>query len=358
MSSLPAAAAWDAASPGTSPSSASPTSSCSSASRSSGPDRPARTPAASATSSRIPRTSSCRSNRSRMMSHFEEIVGTPIDFHQDGYLFLLSKSADVETFKKNVALQQQHGVDVRWVSAEEARELSPGLDTTGVKGATYCPSDGVTDPNGVTMGFAKGAQAKGVEIVRDCEVNGARLTGHRVTEVRTSKGDISTPIFVNAAGPVGQVDRPPARRRRAGRAGTPPHLHRLGAGRRIVGRPAQRRPRADVEDPGDRFRHLVLLPPRGRRIAVRDGRSGRGAGIRHHRAMGFPAEGDRGRDAAPAGARRRRGVARVGRALRDDAGSQSRSSGRRAMSKASTRSPDSAATASSTRPRPAESSPM
>lgn len=137
----------------------------------------------------------------RMMANFEEIVGTPIDFHQDGYLFLLSKSADVETFKRNVALQQQHGVDVRWVSAEEARELSPGLDTTGVKGATYCPSDGVTDPNGVTMGFARGAQAMGVEIVRDCEVNGARLTGHRVTQVRTSKGDISTPVFVNAAGP-------------------------------------------------------------------------------------------------------------------------------------------------------------
>jgi sarcosine oxidase subunit beta len=136
-----------------------------------------------------------------VMKRFEEVVGTPIDFHQDGYLFLLSKSANVDTFKKNVALQQQHGVDVRFVSPEEARELSPGLDTTGVKAATYCPSDGVTDPNGVTMGFAKGAQAQGVEIVRECEVTGAKLSGHRLTTVRTSKGDISTPLLVNAAGP-------------------------------------------------------------------------------------------------------------------------------------------------------------
>jgi sarcosine oxidase subunit beta len=136
-----------------------------------------------------------------LMKNFESIVGTPIDFHQDGYLFLLSKSATVDTFRNNVAHQQKHGVDVKFVSPEEARELSPGLDTTGVKGATYCAADGVTDPNGVTIGFAKGAQAKGVEIVRECEVTGARLTGHRVTEVRTSKGDISTPIFINAAGP-------------------------------------------------------------------------------------------------------------------------------------------------------------
>ena len=61
-----------------------------------------------------------------MIARFEDIVGVPIDFHQDGYLFLLSKSANVETFKKNVALQQKHGVDVRWVSNEEARELAPG----------------------------------------------------------------------------------------------------------------------------------------------------------------------------------------------------------------------------------------
>lgn len=135
------------------------------------------------------------------MKNFESIVGVPIDFHQDGYLFLLSTAANVEQFKKNVALQQRHGVDVRWVSHDEAREISPGLDLTGVKGATYCPSDGVTDPNGVTMGLAKGAQAKGVEIVRECEVTGAKLDSDKVSVVRTSKGDISTRLFINAAGP-------------------------------------------------------------------------------------------------------------------------------------------------------------
>src|SRR5204862_6954230 len=49
-----------------------------------------------------------------VMKRFEQVVGTPIDFHQDGYLFLLSKAANVDTFRKNVALQPQHGVDVRF----------------------------------------------------------------------------------------------------------------------------------------------------------------------------------------------------------------------------------------------------
>ena len=274
MSSLPAAAAWDAASPGTSPSAASPTSSSSSASRSSATGSTGK----NAGGFRHQFSNSANIELSiesiALMKRFEEIVGTPIDFHQDGYLFLLSKSANVDTFKKNVALQQKHGVDVRWVSKEDARELSPGLDLTGVKGATYCPSDGVADPNGVTMGFAKGAQALGVEIVRECEVTGAKLAGHRLTEVRTSKGDISTPILINAAGPwaksIGRllgVDVPVEPERRHIFIASPP-----GGG--SWDEPRTCRPRADVEDPRHRFREHLLLPPRRRRIAVRHGRSG------------------------------------------------------------------------------------
>jgi len=136
-----------------------------------------------------------------MMANFEAVVGTPIDFHQDGYLFLLSKATNVATFLKNVQLQKSRGVDVQWLSPAEAQALAPGLDVTGVKGATYCAADGVADPNGVTVGFAKGAQAKGVEIIRETEVTGIRLDRNRVAEVRTSRGNIATPLVVNAAGP-------------------------------------------------------------------------------------------------------------------------------------------------------------
>ena len=133
-----------------------------------------------------------------MIARFEEVVGVPIDFHQDGYLFLLSKAANVETFKRNVALQHRHGIDVRWVSNDEARTLAPGLDLTGVKGATYCPQDGVADPNGVTMGFAKGAQAKGVEIVAKSAHGVSSFTS--LAEVRRRRQHLD-PVLVNAGGP-------------------------------------------------------------------------------------------------------------------------------------------------------------
>jgi sarcosine oxidase subunit beta len=137
----------------------------------------------------------------RMLEQFEEEVGPQIDFHQDGYLFLLSSHGSVETFRRNVGLQRACGVDVQWLDADDAARLAPGVDVEGVLGATFCPRDGIADPNGVTMGFAKAAQAQGVEIERETEVVAIDTSSGRVTGVKTSRGDIATPVIVNAAGP-------------------------------------------------------------------------------------------------------------------------------------------------------------
>ena len=62
-----------------------------------------------------------------VLERFAGEVGQPIDFHQDGYLFLLSTQAGVETFRRNVALQRSLGVDVEWLDAPDAARLAPGL---------------------------------------------------------------------------------------------------------------------------------------------------------------------------------------------------------------------------------------
>jgi sarcosine oxidase subunit beta len=98
-------------------------------------------------------------------------------------------------------LQRRLGVEVDLLTPDEARQLARGLEVDGVLAATYCSRDGIADPNGVTMGFAKSAQASGVEIYRETEVTGIALVGHRISAVETSRGKISTRKVVNAAGP-------------------------------------------------------------------------------------------------------------------------------------------------------------
>src|SRR5919197_4151193 len=63
----------------------------------------------------------------RLLERFADEVGHTIDFHQDGYLFLLSAPSSVETFRRNVALQRSMGVDVEWLDADAAARLAPGL---------------------------------------------------------------------------------------------------------------------------------------------------------------------------------------------------------------------------------------
>jgi sarcosine oxidase subunit beta len=137
----------------------------------------------------------------RLLERFADEVGQSIDFHQDGYLFLLSSPASVEVFRRNVALQRSLGVDVEWLDAAGAARLAPGLDRTGVIAATFCARDGIADPNGVTMGFAKAAQAAGAAIERDTEVVSLRVDSGRIAAVETTRGTIETRVVVNAAGP-------------------------------------------------------------------------------------------------------------------------------------------------------------
>ena len=137
----------------------------------------------------------------RTIEHFADEVGYPVDFHQDGYLFLLSSPASVEVFRANVARQRRLGVDVDWLDAGAAARLAPGLDTRGVLAATFCARDGIADPNGVTMGFARAAQAAGAAVERDTEVVGVRVESGRVRGVDTTRGPIDAPVVVNAAGP-------------------------------------------------------------------------------------------------------------------------------------------------------------
>jgi len=142
-----------------------------------------------------------------LFARFEAELGSPIDFWQDGYLFLLSSEASERAFAESVALQRRLGLDVRWLTGAEAAAMTPGLDATGVRAATFCPADGIADPNGVTMGFVRAAQfAGGLTVLRDTEVTGIDVAGGRVAGVTTSQGPIATRVVVNAAGPwAGQV---------------------------------------------------------------------------------------------------------------------------------------------------------
>ena len=134
-------------------------------------------------------------------TRFEEEMGVPCDYRQEGYLILLSDEPDVARFRRNVDLQRSLGAEVSLVGPDDARAIVPDLRVDDILAAAWGPRDGYASPNDVVQAYAAQARARGVRILEGTPVEAIELSGDRVTAVVTPAGRIETPLVVNAAGP-------------------------------------------------------------------------------------------------------------------------------------------------------------
>jgi len=181
-------------------------------------------------------------------SRFDEVVGYPADYRAHGYLFCATNEQQFQYLKTNRERQLTLGVqNVELVSPSDIAKFVPQLRTDDIIGGTFCQTDGFVDPHSVMMGFMLKAREHGVRLWLDTAVTGieteADHTGTGITRtlntgtagvppasdskemcppehaggtpavpvfaipvarkvmgVMTSRGFISTPIVVNAAG--------------------------------------------------------------------------------------------------------------------------------------------------------------
>lgn len=132
---------------------------------------------------------------------FEERTGVDPEFHQDGYLFLLNREADLARFSETARLQRRLGAPVEVISPEEAERILPGIRTDDLVGATFCAEDGVATPAALVAGYAALARRHGVELRRGAAVTAAAPRpggGFRFTAGGESW---EADWLVNAAGP-------------------------------------------------------------------------------------------------------------------------------------------------------------
>lgn len=149
-------------------------------------------------------------------SRFDEVVGHPADYRAHGYLFCATTERHLEYLKTNRKRQAALGVkNVELVSREDIAKFVPQLRVDDILGGTFCQTDGFVDPHSVMMGFMLNARERGVRLWLDTQVTGIEVergagtagvssdpgsTTSRITGVMTTRGRVSTPIVVNAAG--------------------------------------------------------------------------------------------------------------------------------------------------------------
>ena len=133
-------------------------------------------------------------------TRFGRRPGQEIDLHQVGYLFLLSREKDVESFERDVELQNELGVGSRMIDVAEARRLSPLIDTDGLLAAAFSPDDGHCTPESVVLGYATAARRLGATLLTGVTVTGIDVRGGEARTVHTDRGSITAGTVVCAAG--------------------------------------------------------------------------------------------------------------------------------------------------------------
>lgn len=121
---------------------------------------------------------------------------------QRGMLNIVHSRHELEASVRWVGAMQMNGVDAEVIDVPQVARLVPILDVSPkarfpVWGAFYQRRAGTARHDAVAWGYARGADASGVDIIQNCEVRGFRVTETgRVAGVDTSLG----PIFAEKIG--------------------------------------------------------------------------------------------------------------------------------------------------------------
>lgn len=125
---------------------------------------------------------------------------------QRGVLNLAHNLGDVREGVRRVNANRLNGVDAEWLDADGVKEFCPVINISRetrhpVLGATLQRRGGVARHDSVAWGYARAADARGVDIIQNCEVTGIARDGDKVIGVETSRGYIGAKkVGVVAAG--------------------------------------------------------------------------------------------------------------------------------------------------------------
>jgi sarcosine oxidase subunit beta len=123
-------------------------------------------------------------------------------FSQCGHLTLAHSDRAMFVMANRAEVNRMAGIDSRLIYPDEIRELAPAMvvsddATWPILGALYHPPGGIIRHDAVVWGFARGADAGGVEIHPYTEVLGMDRTNGRVDTVRTNRGTIKAGQVLN-----------------------------------------------------------------------------------------------------------------------------------------------------------------
>jgi sarcosine oxidase subunit beta len=116
-------------------------------------------------------------------------------FSPRGVLNLAHSDAQRDAAMRRGNAMRLNGIDAEWLGLDQVRREVPLLDCSDnqrypIVGGLMQRRGGIARHDAVAWGYARAADARGVDILQNCEVTGFRLERGRVLGVETSRGYI------------------------------------------------------------------------------------------------------------------------------------------------------------------------
>ncbi len=143
----------------------------------------------------------------KMWESLSQVLNYNVMFSPRGVMMLAHTIHDIQVIKRHVHANRCNGVDNEWLEPEQAKAFCPPLNIESnirypVLGAALQRRGGTARHDAVAWGYARAADALGVDIIENCEVTAIRRDAAGAVEgVETTRGPIqSRKIGVSAAG--------------------------------------------------------------------------------------------------------------------------------------------------------------
>ncbi len=130
----------------------------------------------------------------------EQETGQSVGFSKVSNIRLANCDYRMDEYKFYAGVGKTVGVDVKFLTPDEVKEIWPLCNTEGLVGAIQHPEDGYIQSADLTQALAKGARDRGAKIYRYTTVTAIEQQPDGMWLVKTDKGDISCEHVVSCTG--------------------------------------------------------------------------------------------------------------------------------------------------------------
>ncbi len=135
-----------------------------------------------------------------LYDRLEAETGQATGWKMNGGLRLACDPERVREIKRQTTMAHSFGLEMHYLTPQEASDLCPILSTSDLLGAAFLPTDGQANPSDLTRSLITGARQKGIRFVEQVCVKSIGTENQSVKSVITSQGTIECEYVVNCTG--------------------------------------------------------------------------------------------------------------------------------------------------------------